>query len=334
MIKVAINGFGRIGRLALREILTTNDFDIVAINDLSKAEDLAYLLKYDTNHRTFHEDKITNTENEIIIDGKKKIPVFAEKDPENLPWRDLNVDLVLECTGFFTSEEGAMKHIKAGAKKVLISAPATDEVKTIVYNVNHHILNENDIIVSAASCTTNCLAPVVKIIHDNYGITKGFMSTVHAYTNDQATLDITHEKGYKSRRGRACAMNIIPSSTGAAKAIGRVIPELEGRLEGLAYRVPVSDGSVVDMALEIKSNVTKEIVNQLFMDNMNETIHLTFDPVVSSDIIGSKLGSLIDGNLTNVLEVEGKQLLKVVAWYDNEMGYTAQMMRTARVMFK
>ncbi len=330
MIKVAINGFGRIGRLAFREMITSNDFDVVAINDLTDAETLAYLLKYDTNHRSFHEDMITYDQDEIIINNKKRIKVYAEKDPVNLPWRELDVDVVLECTGAFTKKEDAEKHITAGAKKVIISAPAKGDMKTIVYNVNSDILDGTETVISAASCTTNCLAPVLKIINDSIGIEKGYMTTIHAYTNDQATLDIPHKKGILARRGRACAMNIVPASTGAATAIGQVIPALSGKMDGNAYRVPVSDGSVVDVVLELKRNTTKEEINTLFTNNQNETIKITMDPVVSSDILGKKTGALVDGLLTNVLESDGKQLVKIVAWYDNEMGYTAQMIRTAR----
>ena len=330
MIKVAINGFGRIGRLAFRSIITGTDFDIVAVNDLTDAEQLAYLLKYDTNHRSFHEELISYEGDEIVINGTKRVKVYAEKEPENLPWKDLDIDVVLECTGLFTDYESAMKHISAGAKKVIISAPAKGDLKTVVYNVNDNILDGSEQIISAASCTTNCLAPVVKIINDNIGIEKGFMTTVHAYTNDQETLDIAHKKGINSRRGRAAAANIIPSSTGAASAIGLVIPDLLGKLDGSAYRVPVSDGSIVDVVIEIKRNTTVEEVNNLFKNNQNETIKFTMDPVVSSDILGKTCGALVDGQLTTIIEVEGKQLLKVSAWYDNEMGYTAQMMRTAK----
>jgi len=334
MIKVAINGFGRIGRLAFREMITGIDFDIVAINDLTNAEDLAYLLKYDTNHRSFHEDLISSAGDDLVINNQKRIRVYKETDPENLPWRELGVDLVLECTGHFTDEEGAMKHIKAGAKKVLISAPGKGNMKTIVYNVNDSILDGSETIISAASCTTNCLAPVLKVLQDQFGIEKGFMSTVHAYTNDQATLDIAHKKGYMARRGRACAMNIIPASTGAAKAIGEVIPELKGKLDGIAYRVPVSDGSMIDVTLELKTNVTKEMINEALEKNQNETLKITYDPIVSSDILGKRVGATVDGLLTNVIEVNGRQLVKIVAWYDNELGYTAQMMRTAKKLFQ
>ena len=334
MIKVAINGFGRIGRLAFREMITGSDFDVVAINDLTDAEQLAYLLKYDTNHRSFHEDMISHDEDEIIINNRKKIKVYSEKDPANLPWAQLGVDVVLECTGLFTKKEDAEKHIMAGAKKVIISAPAKGDLKTIVYNVNSDTLDGTETIISAASCTTNCLAPVLKVLEDNIGIEKGFMTTVHAYTNDQATLDISHKKGIMARRGRACAMNIVPASTGAASAIGLVIPSIAGKLDGNAFRVPVSDGSVIDVTLELKRNTTVEEINTLFTNNQNETLKITMDPVVSSDILGKKTGALVDGLSTTVLETKGKQLVKIVAWYDNEMGYTAQMMRTAKELMK
>lgn len=334
MIKVAINGFGRIGRLAFRQIVTQTDFDIVAINDLTSAEDLAYLVKYDTVHGSFHEDEIKAEGNEIVVAGVKRIKVFSETDPANLPWGELGVDLVLECTGKFTQKEDAMKHITAGAKKVLISAPGKGEMKTVVYGVNDNVLSNEDVIVSAASCTTNCLAPVLNILQKNIGIKKGFMTTVHAYTNDQATLDIAHKKGIKSRRGRACAQNIVPSSTGAAKAIGLVIPELLGKLDGNALRVPTADGSVVDLTLELSRNTRVEEINKLFQDNQNETIKFTMDPIVSSDCLGKKVGAIVDGLSTSIVEADGAQLVKVLAWYDNEYGYTAQMLRTAKKMFQ
>ena len=334
MIKVAINGFGRIGRLAFRQIVTQTDFDIVAINDLTSAEDLAYLVKYDTVHGSFHEDEIKAEGNEIVVAGVKIIKVFSETDPANLPWGELGIDLVLECTGKFTAKEDAMKHITAGAKKVLISAPGKGEMKTVVYGVNDNVLSNEDVIVSAASCTTNCLAPVLNILQKNIGIKKGFMTTVHAYTNDQATLDIAHKKGIKSRRGRACAQNIVPSSTGAAKAIGLVIPELLGKLDGNALRVPTADGSVVDLTLELSRNTSVEEINKLFQDNQNETIKFTMDPIVSSDCLGKKVGAIVDGLSTSIVEAEGTQLVKVLAWYDNEYGYTAQMLRTAKKMFQ
>lgn len=334
MIKVAINGFGRIGRLAFRQIVTQTDFDIVAINDLTSAEDLAYLVKYDTVHGSFHEDEIKAEGNEIVVAGVKRIKVFSETDPANLPWGELGIDLVLECTGKFTAKEDAMKHITAGAKKVLISAPGKGEMKTVVYGVNDNVLSNEDVIVSAASCTTNCLAPVLNILQKNIGIKKGFMTTVHAYTNDQATLDIAHKKGIKSRRGRACAQNIVPSSTGAAKAIGLVIPELLGKLDGNALRVPTADGSVVDLTLELSRNTSVEEINKLFQNNQNETIKFTMDPIVSSDCLGKKVGAIVDGLSTSIVEADGAQLVKILAWYDNEYGYTAQMLRTAKKMFQ
>ena len=251
-----------------------------------------------------------------------------------MPWKDLKIDVVLECTGAFTDKEGAEKHIKAGAKKVIISAPGKGDMKTIVYNVNDSILDGTETIISAASCTTNCLAPVLKVIEDNFGIKKGFMTTVHAYTNDQATLDIPHKKGIKSRRGRACAANIIPTSTGAASAIGKVIPTLDGKLDGNALRVPVPDGSVVDVTLELNKKTSVEEINELFEKNQNDTLKITMDPVVSSDVIGKKIGALVDGLSTQVLDTEEGQLVKVLAWYDNEMGYTSQMMRTAKKLME
>lgn len=331
MIKVAINGFGRIGRLVFRLMEEDPEFEVVAINDLTDAEQLAYLLKYDSNHRNYRIDEISFDENNLIIAGRK-VRIFKETDPSNLPWGELGIDEVFECTGKFVKKEDAMAHINAGAKKVIISAPAKGDVKTVVYNVNHNILDGSEQIISAASCTTNCLAPVAKVINDNFGIEKGYMTTVHAYTNDQVILDVAHKKGIKARRGRAGAMNIIPSSTGAASALGLVIPELAGRLDGSALRVPTPTGSVVDLTLELKKNVTAEEVNEVLKNNQNETLVFTMDPVVSSDIIGREIGALVDGLLTSVLEVDGKQLVKVVAWYDNEMGYSAQMVRTAKYL--
>ena len=330
MIKVAINGFGRIGRLAFRRILTTTDFDIVAINDLGSAHDLAYLAKYDTTHRSFHEDLIEAEDDCIVVNKIKKIKVYNEKDPSKLPWKDLDIDLVLECTGLFTKYEDAYKHIEAGAKKVLISAPSKSaNVKTIVYGVNESILTHDDVIVSAASCTTNCLAPIAKVLNDHIGIINGFMSTIHAYTNDQATLDIAHKKGIASRRGRACAANIVPTSTGAASALGKVIPELDGLLDGLAYRVPVTDGSLLELTFVPARATSIDEINHLFESNSSDTLKITYDPIVSSDIIGKSIGALVDGLLTNVNET----LVKVTAWYDNEYGYTCQMLRTAKAMF-
>lgn len=333
MIKVAINGFGRIGRLVFRIMEENPNFEVVAINDLTDAEQLAYLLKYDTNHRNYRVDEISFEGNEIIV-GKRRIRVYSETNPENLPWGELNIDEVFECTGRFTNKEDAYAHIKAGAKKVIISAPAKGDLKTIVFNVNEDTLDGNEEIVSGASCTTNCLAPVLNVIEKNIGIEKGYMTTVHAYTNDQATLDIAHKKGINARRGRACAANIVPTSTGAASAIGLVIPSLKGKLDGGALRVPTPTGSVIDLTLELKRNTTEEEINNLFKDNINDTLGFTMDPIVSSDVIGSHKGGIVDGQLTKVLEVNGKQLVKIIAWYDNEMSYSAQMVRTAEYLGK
>ena len=324
-MKIAINGFGRIGRLVFRLMEEDDFFDVVAINDLSTPEECAYLLKYDTNHRNYDKE-VSFDDNAIIVSGKK-VRVTSCSDPSTLPWKELDIDMVFECTGRFTKEEEAMKHIIAGAKRVLVSAPCKGNVKTIVYNVNDDIVDKEDKVVSAASCTTNCLAPVLKLLDDNYGVKKGFMTTIHAYTNDQVTLDVSHKKGFRSRRGRACAMNIVPTSTGAATAIGKVIPSLDGKLKGGAVRVPVSDGSLIDLTLELNKDVTIEDINNMFLNNQSATIKATYDPVVSSDIIGSRCGALVDLSLTNIID---NNFVKVVAWYDNEMGYSAQMVRTAK----
>ena len=330
MKKIAINGFGRIGRLVFRIMEEDPELEVVAINDLTDPEQLAYLLKYDTNHRNYKIDEISYDEDGIIVSGRK-IKVYKEIDPSNLPWKELDIDLVFECTGKFVSLDGASSHIKAGAKKVIISAPAKgDKVKTVVYNVNEDIIDGNEEVISAASCTTNCLAPVLNILEKNIGIEKGYMTTVHAYTNDQVILDVAHKKGIKARRGRAGASNIIPTSTGAASAIGLVIPSLNGKLDGNAIRVPVPTGSVIDLTLELSKNTSAKEVNRLFETNQNETLKFTVDPIVSSDVIGSYYGAVVDGLLTDVLEVNNKQLVKIVAWYDNEMGYSAQMVRTAK----
>ncbi len=329
MLRIAINGFGRIGRTALRLLENDKDIEVVAINDLTDPLQLAYLYKYDSVHRT-NKSKVSFDEDELFVKGRR-IKVYAESDPSKLPWRELNVDVVLECTGVFTSAEKCQAHLDAGAKHVIISAPAKDEVKTIVYGVNDEILSLNDKVISAASCTTNCLAPVLKLVNDKYGIRKGFMTTVHAMTNDQETLDIPHKKGIKARRGRAASLNIIPTSTGAASQIGKVIPDLNGKLDGLAFRVPTGDGSVIDVTVELEKNTTKEDVNNMFKSNQSKVLKYTEDPIVSSDIIGEEVGATVDGLLTNIIEEDGKQLLKVVAWYDNEVGYTAQMIRTMKL---
>ena len=304
MKKIAINGFGRIGRLVFRIIEELDDIEVIAVNDLGTPEELAYLLKYDTNHGRYNKN-VTFDDNSIYVDGRKVL-VFKEMEPNNLPWEKLGIDIVLECTGKFTSLESASLHLQAGAKKVLISAPGKGEMKTIVYNVNDSSLMNNDKVVSAASCTTNCLAPVLKVLDDNFGVIRGNMTTIHAYTNDQATLDVSHKKGIVERRGRACAMNMIPTSTGAAKAIGKVLPKLEGKILGSAIRVPVADGSLIDLVVELEKNTTKEEINKTFKDNVNETIHYTEDPIVSSDIISSTCGATLDASLTNIIDVDGK----------------------------
>ena len=333
MIKVAINGFGRIGRLVFRIMEEDPELEVVAINDLTDSEQLANLLKYDTSHRSYLKNEISYTDDGIIVKGRK-IKVYAETDPNNLPWKDLGIDVVFECTGKFTSKEKAEAHINAGAKKVIISAPAKGDLKTIVYGVNEETLDGSETIISAASCTTNCLAPVVNVLNNEFGIKKGLMTTVHAYTNDQTVLDVAHKKGAKSRRGRAAGANIIPTSTGAASAIGKVIPSLNGKLDGSALRVPVTTGSIVDLTLELNTKVTKEEINLVLKNNANETLGYTEDPIVSSDVIGETHGGVVDSLLTNVLEKDGTQLVKVVAWYDNEMSYSAQMVRTAKYLFK
>ena len=333
MIKVAINGFGRIGRLVFRIMEEDPEFNVVAINDLTDPEQLAYLLKYDTSHRKYLENDISYDEENIIVKGRK-IRIYKEMDPSKLPWQKLEIDAVYECTGKFTEKEKAEAHINAGAKKVIISAPAKGNLKTIVYGVNENTLTGNEKVISAASCTTNCLAPVVDVLNKAFGIKKGYMTTVHAYTNDQSILDLAHPKGAKSRRGRAAAANIIPSSTGAASALGKVIPELDGKLDGSALRVPVTTGSVVDLTLELNKKVTKEEINEVFKKKTNETLGYTEDPIVSSDIIGDKHGGVVDGLLTDVLKTETGQLVKVVAWYDNEMSYSSQMVRTVKYLFK
>lgn len=329
--RIAINGFGRIGRIAYRMLLGSSDYEVVAINSRGSAEENAYLLKYDSVFRTLDEN-INVTQDGIIVDTMFT-RVFQIDDPKDYPWKELNVDLVLECTGAFTKLEDAYKHIEAGAKHVIISAPGKGEIKTIVYGVNDNLLERNDEIISSASCTTNCLAPVLKLIENNIGIESGFMSTIHAYTNDQNTLDGSHKKGIESRRGRTAAANIIPTSTGAAKAIGLVIPSLSGKIEGVAYRVPVIDGSMVDVTLTLNRETSKEEINNLFNNNQSEALKFTMDPVVSSDVVGLATGALVDGLSTKVLDVNKKQV-KIVAWYDNEFGYTAQMIRVMDKLLK
>ena len=332
MIRVAINGFGRIGRCSLRQIMEMKNMEVVEINDLTDSLQLAYLYKYDSIHRTIKE-KVACEDDYIEIDGKK-IKVYSESDPTKLPWKELKVDLVLECTGAFTSKEKSMSHIEAGAKRVLISAPAKDECKTIVYGVNEKIIDKNDKVLSAASCTTNCLAPVLNLLNKCFCVESGFMSTVHAITNDQETLDIPHKKGIESRRGRAASLNIVPTSTGAAKAIGKIIPELDGKLSGSAYRVPVSDGSLIDLVVNVKKTVTAEVVNDMFKNNKSDIIKIVNVPLVSSDIIGCTEGAVVDSLLTSVIPTNTGSMIKVSDWYDNEWGYTAQMLRVAEYWCK
>ncbi|MBQ1785617.1 MAG: type I glyceraldehyde-3-phosphate dehydrogenase [Turicibacter sp.] len=324
-VKVAINGFGRIGRLALRLMIENNDFEVVAINDLTDAKTLAHLFKYDSAQGRFN-GEIEVKEGAFVVNGKE-IKVTAERNPADLPWGELGVDVVLECTGFFTSQEKAGLHLQAGAKKVVISAPATGDIKTVVYNVNQDILDGSETVISGASCTTNCLAPMAKVLNDKYGVQKGFMTTIHAYTNDQNTLDAPHGKG-DLRRGRAAAASIVPNSTGAAKAIGLVIPELQGKLDGGAQRVPVITGSLTELVCTLDTKVTAAEINEAMKAAANESFGYTEDEIVSADVIGISYGSLFDATQTKVMEVNGEQLVKVAAWYDNEMSYTNQLIRT------
>ena len=332
MIKIAINGFGRIGRLAFRQMFNLEDYEVVAINDLTSPEMLAHLLKYDSCQKRYElADKISYEEGAIIVDGKK-IPVYANPNPEELPWDELDVDVVLECTGFFTSKEKSNAHIKAGAKKVIISAPAGNDLPTIVYGVNEETLTKEDNIISAASCTTNCLAPMAYALNNYAKIVSGIMTTVHAYTGDQMILDGPHRKG-DLRRARAGAINIVPNSTGAAKAIGLVIKELDGKLIGGAQRVPVPDGSLTILDAIIEKEVTKEEINEMMKKCGSESYGYTEEPIVSSDIIGDTHGSVFDATQTKVISLgDGKSLVQVVAWYDNENSYTSQMVRTAKYL--
>ena len=328
-VKVAINGFGRIGRLAFRRIQDVDGIEVVALNDLTNVEMLANLLKYDTTQGTFDAD-IESKDNNLIVNGKT-IKVLAEPNPAKLPWAELGIDIVLECTGFFASKDDAQAHIDAGAKKVLISAFAGYDVPTIVFNTNQNILTPNDTIVSGASCTTNSLAPMAKVLNDKFGIIEGLMTTIHAYTGDQMTLDGPHRKG-DFRRARAAAENITPTTTGAARAIGQVIPELNGKLDGVSQRVPVKSGSLTELYTVLNKNVTIEEINKAMQDSQNESFGYNIDPIVSSDIIGMHYGSLFDATQTHVMDVNGKQLVKTVAWYDNEMSYTSQLVRTLKYM--
>ena len=336
MVKVAINGFGRIGRLAFRQMFGAEGYDVVAINDLTSPAMLAHLLKYDTAQKGYcgvigeNKHTVEATENSIIVDGKE-IRIYAEKDANNCPWKELDVDVVLECTGFYTSKEKSQAHINAGAKKVVISAPAGNDLPTIVYNVNHNKLTKEDTIISAASCTTNCLAPMTKALNDAFPIVSGIMTTVHAYTGDQMILDGPHRKG-DLQRARAGAANIVPNSTGAAKAIGLVIPELNGKLIGSAQRVPVPTGSTTILVAVVKGkDITKEAINAAMKAQSSESFGYTTEKLVSSDIIGMTYGSLFDANQTMVTKIDDDTAqVQVVSWYDNENSYTSQMVRTIK----
>ncbi len=335
-VKVAINGFGRIGRLAFRQMFGAPGYDVVAINDLTSPAMLAHLLKYDTAQKGYcgvigeNKHTVEATENSIIVDGKE-ITIYAIKDAKECPWGELGVDVVLECTGFYTSKEKASAHIEAGAKKVVISAPAGNDLPTIVYNVNHNTLKPEDTVISAASCTTNCLAPMTKALNDNFPILSGIMTTVHAYTGDQMILDGPHRKG-DLQRARAGAANIVPNSTGAAKAIGLVIPELNGKLIGSAQRVPVPTGSTTILVAVVKGkDVTKEAINAAMKAQSSESFGYTTEKLVSSDIIGMTYGSLFDANQTMVTKIDDDTYqVQVVSWYDNENSYTSQMVRTIK----
>jgi glyceraldehyde 3-phosphate dehydrogenase len=324
-VKVAINGFGRIGRLVYRQIYNMKGIDIVAINDLTSPKVLAHLLKYDSAQGRFNED-VKSSENSISVNGEE-IKIYAQKNPAEIPWKNHDVDVVLECTGFFTDKEKAELHLKGGAKRVVISAPATGDLKTIVFNVNHKILDGKETVISCASCTTNCLAPMADTLDKSFGIEMGFMTTVHAYTNDQNTQDAPHAKG-DLRRARAAAQNIVPNSTGAAKAIGLVLPQLKGKLDGSAQRVPVITGSLTELTSILNKKVTVEEVNAAMKAASNESFGYTEDEIVSSDIVGSSFGSLFDATQTKVMTVGDKQLVRTISWYDNEMSYVSQLVRT------
>jgi len=333
MIKVAINGFGRIGRLAYRQLCGDKRFDVVAINDLTSPDMLAYLLKYDSAQKRWEGHDIKAGENSICVDGDE-ITVYKEADASKLPWKELDIDVVLECTGFYTSKEKAQAHINAGAKRVLISAPAGNDLPTIVYSVNEKTLKKEDTIVSGASCTTNCLAPMTKVLHEMTTILSGMMTTVHAYTGDQMILDGPHRKG-DFRRARAGAVNIVPNTTGAAKAIANVIPELKGKLVGNAMRVPVPAGSItiLDAVVKYDGELTVEKINEAMKAASSDSFGYTDEEIVSSDIVGSTYGSLFDASQTMVCNIgDGLYEVRITAWYDNENGYTSQLIRTFNYM--
>jgi glyceraldehyde 3-phosphate dehydrogenase len=330
-VKVAINGFGRIGRLAFRQIHGLDGIEVVAINDLTSPKVLAHLLKYDSAQGRFDED-VKATENSIIVDGEE-VKIYAQKNPAEIPWKQHDVDVVLECTGFFTDKDKAAAHLTAGAKRVVISAPATGDLKTIVFNVNHNILDGSETIISCASCTTNCLAPMAQVLDEKYGIVTGLMTTIHAYTNDQNTQDAPHPKG-DLRRARAAAANIVPNSTGAAKAIGLVLPKLKGKLDGGAQRVPVLTGSLTELVTILNKKVTLEEVNAAMKAATNESFGYTEDEIVSTDVIGITYGSLFDATQTRVIANGDHQLVKTVSWYDNEMSYVSQLVRSLNYFAK
>lgn len=327
MVKVAINGFGRIGRLVFRQIYNMEGIDVVAINDLTSPAVLAHLLKYDSAQGRF-DAPVTATEDSIVVNGNS-VKIYAQRDPAQIPWGAHDVDVVIESTGFFTDKAKAEAHLTAGAKRVVISAPATGDLKTVVFNVNHAILDGSETIISCASCTTNCLAPMAKVLSDNYGILAGSMTTIHAYTNDQNTLDAPHPKG-DLRRARAAAQNIVPNSTGAAKAIGLVLPELKGKLDGGAQRVPTITGSLTELVSVLGKKVTLEEVNAAMKAAANESFGYNEDEIVSTDIIGTHFGSLFDATQTKVITVGDTQIVKTVSWYDNEMSYVSQLVRTVK----
>jgi len=326
-VKVAINGFGRIGRLVYRQIYNMEGIDVVAINDLTSPAVLAHLLKYDSAQGRF-DGEVTSTENSIKVNGDE-VKIYAQKDPAQIPWGEHGVDVVIESTGFFTDKAKAEAHITAGAKRVVISAPATGDLKTVVFNVNHQILDGSETIISCASCTTNCLAPMAQVLNDKYGIVTGIMTTIHAYTNDQNTLDAPHPKG-DLRRARAAAQNIVPNSTGAAKAIGLVLPELKGKLDGSAQRVPVITGSLTELTTILSKKVTLEEVNAAMKAASNESFGYTEEELVSTDIIGTHFGSFFDATQTKVISAGETQMVKTVSWYDNEMSYVSQLVRTVK----
>lgn len=326
-VKIGINGFGRIGRLVYRQIYNMPGIEVVAINDLTSPAVLAHLLKYDTAQGRFGVD-VKNTDSAIIVNNEE-VKIYAQKDPSQIPWGQHGVDVVIESTGFFADAEKAKAHLTAGAKRVVISAPATGDLKTVVFNVNHDILDGSETVISCASCTTNCLAPMAKVLDDKFGIKQGLMTTIHAYTNDQNTLDAPHPKG-DLRRARAAAANIVPNSTGAAKAIGLVLPSLKGKLDGNAQRVPVVTGSLTELTTLLNAKVTVEEINAAMQAASNESFGYTTDEIVSSDVIGTHFGSLFDATQTKVMTVGDQQLVKTVSWYDNEMSYVSQLVRTVK----